>query len=112
MHANELILYVADQARAKAFYADVLGLVPTLDVPGMTEFDLVGTTRRGSSTGTNRPGPGGRGKGGPVLGRAGRQLADPDGRGSIGTVCRAPAWSRRAGEVAGGSADPIEAPDQ
>lgn len=44
MHANELILYVADQARAKAFYADVLGLIPTLDVPGMTEFDLGGTT--------------------------------------------------------------------
>jgi uncharacterized protein len=36
------ILYVADQARATAFYAAALDLAPTLDVPGMTEFELGG----------------------------------------------------------------------
>jgi len=44
MHANELILYVADQARARWFYALVLAAQPSLDVPGMTEFDLGGVT--------------------------------------------------------------------
>lgn len=39
-----MILYVADQRRAARFYATVLGLEPTLDVPGMTEFDLGGVT--------------------------------------------------------------------
>jgi uncharacterized protein len=34
------ILYVADQGRATAFYAAVLGRAATLDVPGMTEFEL------------------------------------------------------------------------
>lgn len=38
----EFILYVADQARSRDFYAQVLGLRPVLDVPGMTEFDLGG----------------------------------------------------------------------
>lgn len=42
--APELILYVADQARARDFYERVLGEPPTLDVPGMTEFDLGGAT--------------------------------------------------------------------
>jgi catechol 2,3-dioxygenase-like lactoylglutathione lyase family enzyme len=36
------ILYVADQAHSAAFYTAVLGRVPRLDVPGMTEFDLPG----------------------------------------------------------------------
>jgi len=36
------ILYVADQSRSTAFYSAVLGLVPRLDVPGMTEFALPG----------------------------------------------------------------------
>lgn len=36
----EFILYVADQARSRDFYKDVLGLQPSLDVPGMTEFPL------------------------------------------------------------------------
>lgn len=43
-HTSELVLYVADQARARAFYTAVLGDAPTLDVPGMTEFDLGGAT--------------------------------------------------------------------
>lgn len=37
MHANELILYVADQARARAFYAAVLGSEPSLDVVAAAE---------------------------------------------------------------------------
>ena len=44
MHANEFILYVDDQDRARRFYRDVLRADPTLDVPGMTEFDLGGVT--------------------------------------------------------------------
>lgn len=43
-HHNEVILYVADQARAQAFYQAVLDAVPSLNVPGMTEFDLGGVT--------------------------------------------------------------------
>jgi len=39
MDAN-FILYVKDQARSREFYAITLGLVPRLDVPGMTEFGL------------------------------------------------------------------------
>lgn len=35
-----IILYVADQAVARDFYAAVLGQAPRLDVPGMTEFEL------------------------------------------------------------------------
>lgn len=38
----EFILYVADQARSRDFYRTVLATEPTLDVPGMTEFDLGG----------------------------------------------------------------------
>lgn len=34
------ILYVADQKRSRDFYAAALGIEPTLDVPGMTEFHL------------------------------------------------------------------------
>ncbi len=34
------ILYVADQARSTAFYEQVLGIAPRLNVPGMTEFNL------------------------------------------------------------------------
>ena len=35
-----VILYVDDQRTSAEFYARVLGLAPTLDVPGMTEFAL------------------------------------------------------------------------
>lgn len=34
------VLYVADQSRSAAFYSHVLGMAPTLDVPGMTQFTL------------------------------------------------------------------------
>ncbi|MCB0908594.1 MAG: VOC family protein [Nocardioidaceae bacterium] len=44
MNATEVIFYVADQQRAASFYGTVLGLAPSLDVPGMTELDLGGTT--------------------------------------------------------------------
>lgn len=36
------ILYVSDQGRSEAFYAEALGKNPSLSVPGMTEFDLGG----------------------------------------------------------------------
>ena len=36
----EFILYVADQAKAAAFWSAVLGHSPALNVPGMTEFAL------------------------------------------------------------------------
>ncbi|MCM2273097.1 MAG: glyoxalase [candidate division Zixibacteria bacterium] len=35
------ILYVKDQQQARDFYREVLQIEPTLDVPGMTEFQLV-----------------------------------------------------------------------
>jgi predicted enzyme related to lactoylglutathione lyase len=41
------ILYVADQARSKDFYQQVLSIAPSLDVPGMTEFDLGGNCKLG-----------------------------------------------------------------
>lgn len=43
----EIILYVEDQARSRELYASMLGLVPTLDVPGMTEFTLSETLKLG-----------------------------------------------------------------
>ena len=36
------ILFVASQARSTAFYRSVLACAPTLDVPGMSEFELAG----------------------------------------------------------------------
>ncbi len=38
------ILYVQDQARSTAFYAQVLACQPSLNVPGMTEFTLAENT--------------------------------------------------------------------
>ena len=43
----EFILYVADQSRSARFYATLLGFAPTLDVPGMTEFELSDTCKLG-----------------------------------------------------------------
>ncbi len=37
---HHTILYVDDQARSTAFYARVLGHEPSLNVPGMTEFEV------------------------------------------------------------------------
>lgn len=38
--ASAFILYVKDQALSTAFYRTLLGKAPSLDVPGMTEFEL------------------------------------------------------------------------
>jgi uncharacterized glyoxalase superfamily protein PhnB len=43
----EIILYVEDQACSRDLYAALLGLVPTLDVPGMTEFTISATLKLG-----------------------------------------------------------------
>lgn len=43
----EFILYVHDQRLSAAFYAAVLGIKPSLDVPGMTEFTLGATLKLG-----------------------------------------------------------------
>lgn len=40
MELVEFILYVADQKRSTEFYGNTLQLTPTLNVPGMTEFEL------------------------------------------------------------------------
>ncbi len=37
---THFILYVKDQGRSTAFYKQILGYEPVLDVPGMTEFEL------------------------------------------------------------------------
>lgn len=42
MQVVHFILYVADQVVSAAFYAEILGERPRLDVPGMTEFLLPG----------------------------------------------------------------------
>ncbi len=42
-----LILYVKDQAASAAFYRAVLGRPPSLDVPGMTEFEVGAQARLG-----------------------------------------------------------------
>ncbi len=44
IHHFEIILYVADQARSRDFYRAVLARDPSLDVPGMTEFEIGGAT--------------------------------------------------------------------
>ncbi|MCA9790716.1 MAG: VOC family protein [Candidatus Eremiobacteraeota bacterium] len=41
MQAAHFILFVNDQARSGDFYRAVLTLEPRLDVPGMTEFELL-----------------------------------------------------------------------
>lgn len=39
-----IILYVEDQNRSRSFYQNVLIIEPRLDVPGMTEFELLNGT--------------------------------------------------------------------
>ena len=34
------IFYVSDQKTSKSFYAKVFGHIPSLDVPGMSEFQI------------------------------------------------------------------------
>lgn len=41
------ILFVRDQGRSAAFYANALVSTPVLEVPGMTEFSLGGSARLG-----------------------------------------------------------------
>jgi predicted enzyme related to lactoylglutathione lyase len=43
----EFILYVSDQERSKSFYEKVLFMQPTLNVPGMTEFQLAENVKLG-----------------------------------------------------------------
>lgn len=43
----EFILYVSDQEQSKNFYEAVLQKIPSLHVPGMTEFDLNETCKLG-----------------------------------------------------------------
>ncbi len=40
MKEIEFILYVANQENSKNFYQQLFNIVPSLDVPGMTEFKL------------------------------------------------------------------------
>lgn len=40
MEAIEFILYVSNQRRSAEFYENLLGIAPSLNVPGMTEFNL------------------------------------------------------------------------
>jgi len=42
-----IILYVADQQRSRNFYKAILNKEPSLDVPGMTEFELNEKTQLG-----------------------------------------------------------------
>lgn len=37
----EIIFYVSDQYRSSGFYENLLGTAPVLNVPGMTEFELM-----------------------------------------------------------------------
>ncbi len=40
MNTIEFILYVSNQEKSTAFYQTILGIKPSLNVPGMTEFQL------------------------------------------------------------------------
>ena len=47
MKEIEFILYVSSQSKSRDFYKQILQLEPTLDVPGMTEFQLNEYTKLG-----------------------------------------------------------------
>ncbi|NOX17883.1 MAG: lactoylglutathione lyase [Chlorobi bacterium] len=47
MKLIEFILYVSDQSVSKNFYEKLLNIKPSLDVPGMTEFDLSDSVKLG-----------------------------------------------------------------
>lgn len=44
MFAAHFILYVKHQEKSKIFYSETLNLIPKLDVPGMTEFQIFDRT--------------------------------------------------------------------
>lgn len=43
----EIILYVSNQEKSKQFYSEILKQLPSLDVPGMTEFSLADNLKLG-----------------------------------------------------------------
>ncbi len=47
MNEIEFIIYVADQRKSKDFYEQLLQIKPSLDVPGMTEFQLSDSVKLG-----------------------------------------------------------------
>ena len=94
MHANELILYVADQARAKAFYADVLGLVPTPCSSGLVSRSNWATAARTVKISSRE---------GVVVSSCSR---------SDRNCMPAPAWSRRVGGGRGWIGRADQASDQ
>ncbi|HLW32051.1 MAG TPA: VOC family protein [Aequorivita sp.] len=47
METLEFILYVSNQARSTVFYEKLLGIAPSLNVPGMTEFPLLPNVKLG-----------------------------------------------------------------
>jgi len=47
MKEIEFILYVANQKKSTAFYEHLLQTKPSLNVPGMTEFDLTNSVKLG-----------------------------------------------------------------
>ncbi len=47
MKEIEFILYVSNQQKSKDFYQHLLQLKPSLDVPGMTEFELSDSVKLG-----------------------------------------------------------------
>lgn len=47
MKEIEFILYVANQEKSTAFYQQLLEIKPSLDVPGMTEFELAECVKLG-----------------------------------------------------------------
>lgn len=47
MNEIEFILYVANQEKSRNFYQELLNVTPSLDVPGMTEFELTKNVKLG-----------------------------------------------------------------
>ncbi len=47
IQSTQIILYVSDQRAATAFYTRLLQRNPILDVPGMTEFELLPQSKLG-----------------------------------------------------------------
>jgi len=47
MNEIEFILYVSNQEKSSVFYERLLNLKPSLNVPGMTEFELLENVKLG-----------------------------------------------------------------